>query len=153
MMIEDSWVPARIDRETADFPKIKWPKKSLKWPKIDFLKVAPHFFHFPPYSNARTDFILCTLLSNVRNMASPKMCPCPKLAHFGPNSDFSLGNPIFANRAFVVRGDHFCPWTHHIISLRFWVTNIWAHKFFWKSLSHCGTLSVVNSPCVHTRAG
>ena len=36
MVIEDSWGPAISDRETADFPKIKYPTKLLKCPKIVF---------------------------------------------------------------------------------------------------------------------
>ena len=36
MVIEDYWVLARIDGETADFQK-KMAIISLKWPKIDIL--------------------------------------------------------------------------------------------------------------------
>ena len=67
------------------------------------------------------------------------------------NSHFPKFNPNFRQQGLML-GDHFYRWTHHNISFCFGVTAIWAHKsvLFWKSPPWD---SVVNSPCVRTRAG
>ena len=46
MVIEDDWIPARIDGETADFPK--------KWPKIEavFFRKGLSFQANSAYDNA-----------------------------------------------------------------------------------------------------
>ena len=82
MVIEDFWVRARIYRETAFFPE-KMGKKSDFWPKINFCGSNPNCvtFHLILLQKL-TFFILCTLLSKVKNKASPK-CPYPKSALSG----------------------------------------------------------------------
>jgi len=60
-------------------------KKSLKWPKIDFLKVAPHFFRVHPYSNAKTDFFYFVYLAlQCREHGVPQNVPLPKTGAFWP---------------------------------------------------------------------
>ena len=75
MVVDDYWVPARIDGVTVDFP-------------------GGNGKNFTEYSFAKISFfILYTLLSDVGNMVSPEIGAYPKLAligAFGHKSDFFL---------------------------------------------------------------
>ena len=76
MVVDDYWVPARIDGVTVDFPGGEMAKILLN------ILLQKLLF-----------FILYTLLSDVGNMVSPEIGAYPKLAligAFGHKSDFFL---------------------------------------------------------------
>ena len=119
------------------------------------MKVTPIFSFSPLFlCKNRLFVILCTLLSNVGNMASPKMCAYPKSAltgAFWPKL-FCLGNQTFFNGAFVARRPFllldpsqylfsFSSNGHLSAELCFFFLKIFTRP-------HCGKLFVVNSPCV-----
>ena len=75
MVIEDSWGPAISDRETADFPKIKYPTKLLKCPKIVFfLEVTPISVTFPHILMQKPTFLFCALSSPMLGTWRPPKC-------------------------------------------------------------------------------
>ena len=80
-VIEDFLAGARIDGETAASPKIKWPKNRIFGQKSIFGASNPHFFHFPPYSFAKTDisFYLLHFALQCREHGAQQYVPLPKI--------------------------------------------------------------------------